>query len=212
MIVKERYYKVNAQVFEKLAKKWYRKKKSWKWLNLLFWFFILLGVAAIVNTIVHILEPESLSNPDIVLTFALCGSIFAFLPFMFAYITKSQAIRRVGKPYSAMRKIFLYTNYSGLQFGYHDHYEFKKPQSAIVNQISYPNIHHVEVNEADHMVTVIGKTERVEYEDMITGRTRFEFTKGQFGDMASFSFFDGFEDIQAFYDELKAHDVKIEFV
>lgn len=210
--MKERYYKVDEEAFKKLTKKWYRKKKSWKWLNLLFWFFILLGVAAIVNTIVHILEPESISNPDIVLTFALCGSIFAFVPFMFAYVTKSQAIRRVGKPYTAMRDIFLYTNYSGLQFGYHDRYDFKEAESAIVNQISYTNIHHVEVNETEHMVTVIGTTELVEYENLITGRTRFEFTSGQFGDMASFSFFNCFEDIQAFYDELKAHDVKIEFI
>lgn len=207
----EKYYNVDSKKFRALTKAWYTKKKSWKWLSLLRWAFFLLGVAAIAAA-VYFAMTLTVSDFMAVFTILCTGLICSFLPFCLAYVTKMQAIRHVGKPFSAMKEMFLYSNRSGIQFGYHDRYDRKWNNSMIVHQIAYENIHHVEVDQKYKMLTVIGRTERIEYIDMVADRIAYRFTNGQFGDTASFSFFICFENEGAFYDELRAHQVEIRVV
>ncbi len=209
--MKETYYKIEESQFRKLTKRWYRKKKSWKMLNLLSWFFLLMGVAAIAFMAIQGLDP-TVPDMEAVALMVAVGIILSVVPFCLAFITKNQAIRHIGKPYSGMRKIFLYSNDSGFQFGYHNRYDFECDTSMIVHQIAYENIHHAEIDRAQSLFTVVGRTERVEYEDMAADRIAYQFTHGQFGDMASFSFFLALENEQAFFDELKAHGVDLQFV
>ncbi len=207
----EKYYKVDEKKFAELAKKWYTKKTSWKGLNLLSWAFFLIGTAAIIFMVIQSFDP-TVPSLDARVLIIVGGVVLAVLPYCFAYVTKSQAIWRVGKPYTSMRQIFLYTDETYLQFGYHDRHDRKWAASMIVHQIQYPNIHHVEVDKAQSLITVIGTTERVEYSDMAANEIEYRFTTGQFGDKASFSFFEAFENEQGFFDELKAHNVEINFV
>lgn len=207
----DRYYNVDSKKFRALAKAWYTQKKAWKWLSLLSWAFLLLGVAVIAAS-VYFAATLTVSDFMAVFTILCVGAFCAFLPFCFAYITRKQAIRHVGKPFSAMKEMFLYSNRSGIQFGYHDRYDRKWVNSMIVNQIAYENIHHVEVDQKNKLLTVIGRTERIEYIDMIADRIAYRFTNGQFGDKASFSFFICFENEEDFYDELRAHQVEIKVV
>lgn len=209
--MKETYYKVDEKQFAKLAKNWYTQKTSWKVLNAISWIFVLIGTAAIIFMSIQAADPTVPSIDARVLLVA-GGIILAVLPYCFAYVTKSQAIWRMGKPYTSMKQIFLYTNEFGFQFGYHDCHDKKWAQSMIVHQIAYENIHHVEVDQKLKLFTVVGRTERVEYYDMAANRIAYIFTNGQFGDMATFSFFVCFENEQGFFDELKAHNVEIKFV
>ncbi len=207
-MMNERYFKVDKDKFGRLVKNWYRQKKSWKWLNVLFWAFMILGLVPLAIGIHNAMAP-TVPSMDAFVLLITGGAIVSFPFYIFAYVTKSQAIRHVGKPFTSMRDIFLYSNRSGIQFGYHDRYDRKSAGSAIVHQITYENIHHVEIVEAAKLVRVIGRTERIEYINMVENRIAYRFTNGQFGDMADFSFFMAFDDEQAFFDELKAHNITI---
>lgn len=208
-IMEERYYKVDETVFKKLTKKWYRKKKNWKLLNLLHWIFIALGIGFVAYMIFQAMDP-TVPDMEAQILIITVGLVYASFPFILAFVTANLARRYVGKPFATMRSIFLSTSQWGIRFGYHDCNDRVSAESAIVHQIPYESIHHVELNQADSMITVVGRTQRLEYENLVSGETRFEFTKGQFGDMAEFSFFNCFENQQAFFDELKARNVKIE--
>lgn len=205
------YYKVDEKKFAELTKQWYTKKSTWKGLNILSWLFFLLGTGAIIFMAIQAADP---TVPDLEARVLLVtgGVVLAVLPYCLAYVTKSQAIWRVGKPYTSMRRIFLCTNETYVQFGYHDRHDQKWAASMIVHQIQYENIDHVEVDKAQGMITIVGKTERVEYSDMAANEVEYSFTNGQFGDKASFSFFDAFENEQGFFDVLKAQNVAINFV
>lgn len=205
------YYKVDEKKFAELAKKWYTKKPAWKKLLVLTWAFILLGTFAIVFMSIQAADP-TVPDLDARVLLVTGGVVLAFLPYCFAYVTRSQAIWRVGKPYTSMRRIFLCTNETHVQFGYHDRHDQKWAASMMVHQIQYQNIDHVEVDKAQGMITIVGKTERVEYSDMAANEVEYSFTKGQFGDKASFSFFEAFENEQSFFDVLKAQNVAINFV
>ncbi len=204
----ERYYKVDGKRFLQLAKLYCKTKKGWKPLMVLHWVLILIGAAAIIFGIHSALEP-TVPDIDAVVLLITAGFILAILPFCFAYVTRTQAFRVIGKPYSYMRRPFLCTTPSGIQFGYHDFYNTKWPANVTVHQIAYENVHHVEIVEAAKLVRVIGRTERIEYINMVENRIAYRFTNGQFGDMADFSFFMAFDDEQAFFDELKAHNITI---
>ncbi len=207
----DKYYTIDDEKYDALIKKWYTQKRSWKVLHLLSWFFVVAGVAAIVGMTVAALQPPVPAGTA-VWTMIMGGAVMAFPLFIFAYVTKTQAVRCVGKPYTAMLRPFLYSNRSGIQFGYHDRYDFKWDNSMIVHQIAYVNIHHVEMDQQKHLLTVVGRTERVEYEDALAGIIAYRFTDGQFGDMANFSFFLAIEDEQAFFENLKANGVQIQYV
>lgn len=206
--MEETYYQFDKKEFSRLTKKFCKKKKSWKMLNLLSWLFVAGGIAPIVIMSIAAADP-TVPPGDAVYTMIMVGIAMSCLPFCLAYVTKNQTIRHLGKPYSVMRNMFLYTNKSGIQFAYHDRYHKKWPANTMCDQIAYENIHHVEVDQAQQLFTVVGRTERVEYINMQTNRIGFEFTNGQFGDMASFSFFLCFENEQKFFDILKEKGIEI---
>lgn len=209
--MKETYYEIDDKKFQQLAKNWYTQKTAWKMLRLLSWFFLLAGVASIVVVAGIAFQPP-VPDIKIALMIAPMGFIPAFPLFCFAYVTKSQAVRQLGKPFTSMSRIFLVSDDSGFRFGYHDCYDFDRRGSALVHQIAYANIHHVEVDQDLHLFTVVGRTERVEYIDLSLNVIDYQFTSGQFGNRASFSFFLALENEQEFLDELKAHYVNIQFV
>lgn len=205
------YYKFDQQKFAKLAKSFYTQKKAWKLLNLLSWFFVLLGLVPIVGMSILAFEPD-VPTWDASVLLITGGLVLSVLPFCFAYITRSQATRHLGKPFSTMQQMFLYSNDTGIQFSYHDRYDFKSAASIIAHQIAYDNIHHVEVDQTNQLVTIVGRTERIEYSDYIQDQIDYRFTNGQFGDKATFSFFRCFENEQIFFNQLKAHSVGIRFL
>ncbi len=206
----EVYYEADETKFVALTKAWYRKKRSWKLLNLLSWVFLLIGAGAILFMTIMAFDPSVPSTAAFVLLLT-AGLVLSCLPFCLAYVTKSQAIRHLGKPYTAMCHIFLCSGPVGFQFGYHDRYDCKWVGSMIVHQIAYENIHHVEVDKAHSLFTVVGRTERVEYMDMAEDRIAYRFTNGQFGDMAEFSFFLAFDGEADFFAQLNAHRVDIRY-
>ncbi len=207
----ERYYKANGKQFAQLKKNWCKAKKAWKGMSILFWCVMVLGLVPVAAGVYNAVQP-TVPSVDAFVLLIVGGVVVAIPIYLIAYLIRSQTMRILGKPYSAMQAIFLYSNRSGIQFGYHDRYDRKWMKSAIVHQIAYENIHHVEVDDTYKLLTVIGRTERVEYSNLDTGREAYRFTSGQFGDMASFSFFLCFEDEAAFFAELTAHGVKIEHI
>lgn len=208
--MKGTYYPINEKKFHQLAKSLYIHKPAWKILNLLSWFFLLIGVVPIVVMSIEAAQP-TVPTTEAAVLIVVVGFVLAFLLLCIAFVIKNQAIRCMGKPYTSMGHMFLYSNYSGFQFGHRDLYHAKWPENMMVDQIAYENIHHVEVNQALQLFTVVGRTERVEYINMEEDRIAYEFTNGQFGDMASFSFFLAIENKQDFFDELKKHNVVIQF-
>lgn len=138
--------------------------------------------------------------------------IFGLIALSIGAIIRNCAKKKLGDPYESMSKMFLFSNYSGIQFGYHDRYDKKSKTSAIVHQIVYANIHSVDVNEQKYMVTVYGGIERVEYDDLMANRIAYSFTNGQLGDRGSFSFLLCFDNQEAFFNNLREHDVKVNFV
>ncbi len=207
----QKEYFFDKEQFKKLTVKWCRKKKAWIWLNLLAAIFALIGIGAMAFMLYQAMDPV-VPSLDARILIMVGGLVLAVLPFIFCYVTRTQAIRVLGKPFSVMRRMFLISNDSGFMFGYHDNFDRKYLNSAIVHQIAYSNIHHVEIDRAQQLFTVVGTTERVEYQNISTLRERYSFTSGQFGDMASFSFFTCFENAEDFYRRLSDNGVYIEYV
>lgn len=117
-----------------------------------------------------------------------------------------------GQTLEFVENMFLFSNYSGIQFGYHDRYDQKNGNSAIIHQIAYRNIHSVDVNEQKHLVTVYGGIERVEYDNIMTNRIADNFTDGELGNRGSFFFLLCFDDQEAFFSNLKKHQVKVNVI
>lgn len=208
---KGKYYDMSDMKFRALLKKWCTGKKGWKPLCALSWLFAALGIAAIAGMTISAFDP---TVPDWMARFTmiLVGLVLAVVPFCLAYVTKNQTMRFLGKPYGNMRFVFLFANETGIQFGYHDAYIHNKyPLNRTVQQVAYPNIHHVEVNDQNQLITVVGRKEQIEYINMEEDRIAYQFTNGHYGDMAEISFFRALENEQEFLDDLKAHGVKIEY-
>lgn len=206
--MKDTYYQFDEDKFRSYTKEYYTQKPEWKRKHLIaVIFFTLAAVVAVVPALSYGFE-------DLVGFFAILATcvIFALVILSIGAIIRNQAKTKLGKPYECMGRMFLFSNPSGIQFGYHDRYDHKNETSAIVHQIAYPNIRWVDVNEQKHLVTVYGSTERVEYENLMTNRIAHSFTDGQLGDRGSFSFFLCFDDQEAFFNNLKEHYVKVNFV
>ncbi len=206
--MKETYYRFEEEKFKKYIQEYYMQKPEWKKRNAL-------GVAFFVIAALIFIVPAALYGvKDLVgfLAILATGFLFGLLVLSIGALIRNHATHKYGAPYECMSKPFLLSNYSGIQFGYHDRYDQKSKTSATVHQIAYSNIHSVDVSEQKHLVTVYGRIERVEYEDLMTARVRHSFTNGQLGDRGSFSFFLCFEDQEAFFDQLKEQHVKVNFV
>lgn len=206
--MKETYYQFDEQRFQKYTKEYYTQKPEWKrkkWIVLLF--YILAAVITFAPAIYY-------GTKDLVglLTIFAASLIFGLIALSIGAIIRNCAKHKLGKPYEGMSRMFLFSNYSGIQFGYHDRYDPKSEASAIVHQIAYPNIHSVDVSEQKHLVTVYGGIERVEYYDLMADRIAHSFTNGQLGDRGSFSFFLCFDNQEAFFSNLREHNVTVNFV
>lgn len=206
--MKETYYQFDDQKFKKCIKEYYMQKPEWKKKNAVgISFFVIAALLTVVPAAVY-----GVKDPVGFFAILAVGFIFGLIIAPIGAIIRSRGTWKYGKPYECMTKPFLFSNYSGIQFGYHDRYDQKNKTSAIVHQIAYSNIHSVDVSEQKHLVTVYGSIERVEYEDLMTNRITHSFTDGQLGDRGSFSFFLCFDEQDAFFDNLKEHNVKVNFV
>lgn len=206
--MKETYYQFDKAQFKKYAKAYYAKNPDWKKKNAAAMLVVALGIAVMV------VPPAFFITEDIViaLAFLVCGVIFGSIPLIVGIIMQKKAQHKFGQPFDGMCKMFLFSNYSGIQFGYHDKYDKKSQTSAIVYQIAYPNIHSVDVNKNEHKVTVYGAIERVDYDDLMAERIRGSLTKGELGDRGSFAFFLCFDKQEEFFENLKEHKIRVNFV
>lgn len=201
--MKERYYEFDVNSFRILTQNYYKQKKGWKNRELL---VILVGIVGVILLV----GPQlTVSNGDMTSRALLAGVgiICAVLPFCICYILWNSGKKKYGDPFIRMKDMFLYSNSSGIQFGYHDRYDVKEPQSMQVYQIAYPNI--AEVRIEGRMISVYGRVELVEYQDLSTGRIRNSYTKGQLGDYYSFSFFDCFSGLESFLSILEEKNIKV---
>lgn len=206
--MKEIHYQFDEQKFHKYTKEYYTQKPEWKSKKVIIVTFYI--IAAVITFVPAI----SYGIKDLIGFFIIFAAsfIFGLVALSISAIIKNWAKHKLGKPYEGMSKMFLLSNYSGIQFGYHDCYDDKNENSAIVHQIAYTNIHSVDVSEQKHLVTIYGSTERVEYNDLMANRISHSFTNGELGNRGSFSFFLCFDKQEAFFDNLKAHNVKVDFV
>lgn len=202
------YYQFDKQKFQKYTKEYYTQKPEWKKKKpIIVFFYILAAVITFAPAIYY-------GTKDLVglLIIFATSLIFGLIALSIGAIIRNCAKNKLGAPYESMSNMFLFSNYSGIQFGYHDRCDQKNRTSAVVHQIAYPNIHSVDVSEQKHLVTVYGGIERVEYDDLLTDRIRNSLTDGQLGDRGSLSFFLCFDDQEAFFNNLKEHHVKVNFV
>lgn len=204
----ETYYQFDEQKFRKYTKEYYTQKPEWKKKR---WIIVLFYIIAAVITFAPAMYYGTKDLVGLLIIFAT-SLIFGLIALSIGAIIRNCAKKKLGDPYESMSKMFLFSNYSGIQFGYHDRYDQKSKTSAIVHQIAYANIHSVDVNEQKHMVTVYGGIERVEYDDLMANRIAYSFTNGQLGDRGSFSFLLCFDNQEAFFNNLREHNVKVNFV
>lgn len=201
--MKERYYEFDLDSFRTLTQNYYGQQQGWKLRKLLVTLAVIVGV-------VVLLGPQlTVTNEDMVSRALLAGAgiICAVVPFCVAYMLWNFGKKKYGDPFVRMKDMFLYTNSSGIQFGYHDRYDRKEPQSMQVYQIAYSNIEEVRIK--DRMIAVYGRVELVEYSDLSANRIRSSYTNGQLGDFASFAFFDCFSGLESFLAILEEKNVRI---
>lgn len=206
--MKETCYPFDEQKFRQYTKEYYTQKPEWKKKKVIVMIFYIL---AVVITVAPAMYYGTTDMVGLLIIFA-ASAIFGLIALSIGAIIRNCAKHKLGKPYEGMSKMFLLSNYSGIQFGYHDRYDQKSATSAIVHQIAYANIHSVDVSEKKHMVTVYGSIERVEYDDLRSNRIAFSLTNGQLGDRGSFSFLLCFDNQEAFFANLREHHVKVNFV
>lgn len=205
--MKERYYDFDAGRFTALSKQYCKSQPGWKTVRIASTLCFLLGVLCIVGLPLKI----GMQDPVGMLLLFAAGIIFGAIPLSIGYVILNQGRIKCGDPFTSMSKVFLYSNRSGIQFGYHDCRKRQLPESMEVWQIAYPNINYVEVDRASQLVKICGNVELVQYDDITRNRVRSSFTKGQLG-TGSFKFFLCFTDQQAFFDNLKNNDVEVRFM
>lgn len=203
--MRETYYNFDEQKFKEYSQKRYKSAQGWKKLNAISMALVILGILFAFMPVILIGNSESLVKAILFGAGLLCSVV----PFCVAYIVRSKATRKYGKPYEEMQKMFLYSNDSGIQFGYHDKYDRDEPASVNVYQIAYGNIVKVEYIASESTFFIYGRVELLEYEDMSSNRIKHSYTKGQLGDFSSFSFFDCFDKASDFEEVLREHNIDV---
>lgn len=203
--MRETYYNFDEQKFREYSQKRYKSAQGWKKLNAVSMALVILGILFVFMPVILVRNSEFLVKAILFGAGLLCSVV----PFCVAYIVRSKATRKYGKPYEEMQKIFLYSNDSGIQFGYHDKYDRDEPASINVYQIAYSNIVKVEYIANESTYFIYGRVELLEYEDMSSNRIKHSYTKGQFGDFSSFSFFDCFDKANNFEEVLHEHNIDV---
>ena len=203
--MRETYYNFDEQKFREYSQKRYKSARRWKKLNAISMTLVILGILFAFMPVILVRNSESLVKAILFGAGLLCSVV----PFCVAYIVRSKATRKYGKPYEEMQKMFLYSNDSGIQFGYHDKYDRDEPASVNVYQIAYSNIVKVEYIASESTFFIYGRVELLEYEDMSSNRIKHSYTKGQFGDFSSFSFFDCFDKASDFEEVIREHNIDI---
>ncbi len=206
----ECYYRFANGEFKKLTKKWLNKKTKWKKYKLCICILTVTAILLFGLCIYSIGKPTNYQEAAIIGIAAAVGAILAIFPILAAVTVYFQGIKKIGDPFANMSRMFLFTNYSGIQFGYHDKVKGKNPEAMNVWQIAYKNIQWVNIDTRQRLITVYGRTEMVEFADMSTGRVARKFTSGQFGEFGSFSFFDCFDKREQFLQALRENGVKIQ--
>jgi len=211
----EKYYRFHMGEFQKLTTKWLSQKPKWKKQMVFVWLCIISVVLVFAFCVFGIGAPTGYGNGAVMMVAVLIGIFFAFMPAIAAIILYFHGRRKIGNPFTHMSKMFLYTNYSGLQFGYHDTAD--KRQELIpggrmtVWQIAYENIRWVNINPKYKLITVLGRTESVVYADITSGRVEGKVVDGQYGEFGTISFFDCFDNREGFLETLKENGVDIRY-
>ena len=206
--MRDMYYNFDEQKFREYTQKRYKSAQGWKKLNAISMALVILGILFVFMPVMPVIL---VGNSEFLVKAILFGAglLCSVVPFCVAYIVRSKATRKYGKPYEEMQKIFLYSNDSGIQFGYHDKSDRDEPASVNVYQIAYSNIVKVEYIASESTYFIYGRVELLEYEDMSSNRIKHSYTKGQFGDFSRFSFFDCFDKASDFEEILREHNIDV---
>ncbi len=207
----EKYYEFNWDRFRKLAKTSLKGNVHWRRYKLVL--AAIVGFAIVCFAICVVKLPQMAPSPDRFLLWVSIGVGTAIASVLLVIDAGLYflGIRRYGDPYVNMMRPFLYTNRSGIQFGYHNFKDKKMPESMDVWQIAYPNVQCIVVDERKGWITVQGRVESIQYYNLMENRIKHSYTDGQFGDFGSFSFFDCFSDRKNFFNCLKQHNVTVQF-
>lgn len=202
--MKEQYWEFDQKAFKEIADRLCNEKTGWKILKVV---SLLLGITGVLS----LAGPQlTVSGQDLEERVILLGAgiIMGVVFFLMGWLTWTLGKRKFGDPFTSMRELFLYANESGIQFGYHDTRDSRDPRSMQVWQIAYSNI--ARVDRKGGLVTVTGRVELVEYQDMTANRIRSSYTKGQLGDMGAFSFPDCIRKGESFWAELEKREIPVE--
>lgn len=201
------YYRIDGKQFDSLTKAWLRRKDDWKKRRqLVAAMLILAGVifCAVIFAVMRIARGN-----NVVVVSVILGMFAALVPLIAARILYVQGRLKFGKPFVTMRNPFLCSDDWGIWFGYHDTLDKRNSQSMTVEQIAFSNIRWLEIDKENQLITVYGRKESIEYDDMTAGIIRHSYTKGQFGERAAISFFLCFQDAERFFAVLKHHNIPI---
>lgn len=202
--MKEQYWEFDQKAFKEIADRLCNEKTGWKILKVVSLLFGIAGMLSLVGPQMTV-SGQDLEGRVILLG---AGIIMGCIFFLLGWLTWTLGKRKFGDPFTSMREVFLYANESGIQFGYHDTRDPRNPRSMQVWQIAYSNI--ARVNRKEDLVTVTGRVELVEYQDMTANRIKSSYTKGQLGDMGAFSFPDCILKEESFWAELEKREIPVE--
>lgn len=194
--MKGRDYIFDKAAFAKQARRYCAAQPKWKWVRLAAVLCFAAGLAVIAFFVPFAIG-QDLEGIVLILAAAL---IFAAIPLCAGYVVWSLGRREIGAPFTRMREMFLFTNHTGIQFGYRD-VRSENPYSRIVYQIGYDSIRCVRVDEAANMIVVVGDAEFLAYENMPLDRIRRRDA------VQAFSFFGCFDGREEFLANLRAQNV-----
>lgn len=205
----EQYYQFDITRFAGYAKKRLSKSKEWqkrKRIAALLAFFALFLFAA---SVIVIAGSSPNASTGIIAISVAVGLIAAVIPGSISLAYYNHNRSKLGAPYTNMTKVFLYTNYSGIQLGYHDRTNRESSESVDVYQMVYANTLRAIVDKDNEEITLLGRLEFVSYDDATMSRVRDSFTNGQFGDEAELRIPDCFANREEFIQTLRDHNVEV---
>lgn len=200
--MQEKTYTYRKDVFTLQTRRYARSFKGYGMWSRIAALFLLLGV---INLLIPAIKYRTWMQHygGLLCGMLIVASLFcAALPCYLSYRFWGMAKRKYGSPYSRMENPFIITNEKGVSFGYRDQYN--PDGNGVLFEISYEDIKRVEYNRNSRLITFIGKGR------VLLGKTGEEIKPDAASvDIATFAFFDCFENAGEFQKNLMGHGVEI---
>lgn len=100
--MRETYYNFDEQKFREYSQKRYKSAQRWKKLNAISMALVILGILFVFMPVILVGNSEFLVKAILFGAGLLCSVV----PFCVAYIVRSKATRKYGKPYEESKRYF----------------------------------------------------------------------------------------------------------